>query len=60
MRLGPAYLTYERTGPLATSLVEGVQQLETYFGQYLPQLVVAVATPLLIFAFVAFATLKIR
>jgi ATP-binding cassette, subfamily B, bacterial len=59
VRLGPAYLTHERTGPVATSLVEGVQQLEIYFGQYLPQLVVAVATPLLIFAFVAFVDLPV-
>ncbi|HUF92625.1 MAG TPA: ABC transporter ATP-binding protein [Candidatus Limnocylindria bacterium] len=59
VRLGPAYLTHERTGPVATSLVEGVQQLEVYFGQYLPQLVVAVATPLLIFAFVAFVDLPV-
>jgi ATP-binding cassette subfamily C protein CydCD len=59
VRLGPAYLTHERTGPVATSLVEGVQQLEVYFGQYLPQLIVAVATPLLIFAFVAFIDLPV-
>jgi ATP-binding cassette subfamily C protein CydCD len=59
MRLGPAYLTHERTGPVATSLVEGVQQLEVYFGQFLPQLVVAVATPILIFAFVAFIDLPV-
>ena len=59
VRLGPAYLTHERTGPVATSLVEGVQQLEVYFGQYLPQLVVAVATPILIFAFVAFVDLPV-
>jgi ATP-binding cassette subfamily C protein CydCD len=58
-RLGPAYLTHERTGPVATSLVEGVQQLEVYFGQYLPQLVVAAATPVLIFAFVAFVDLPV-
>ena len=40
-------------------MVEGVQQLEIYFGQYLPQLVVAAATPLLIFAFVAFIDLPV-
>src|SRR5436309_4782254 len=57
--LGPAYLTHERTGPVATSMVEGVQQLEVYFGQFLPQLVVAVATPILIFAFVAFVDLPV-
>ncbi len=58
-RLGPAYLTHERTGPVATSMVEGVQQLEVYFGQFLPQLVVAAATPLLILAFVAFVDLPV-
>ncbi|HET9490655.1 MAG TPA: ABC transporter ATP-binding protein [Methylomirabilota bacterium] len=58
-RLGPAYLTHERTGPVATAMVEGVQQLEIYFGQFLPQLIVAVATPLLIFAFVAFIDLPV-
>ena len=57
--LGPAYLTHARTGPVATSMVEGVQQLEVYFGQFLPQLVVAVATPVLIFAFVAFVDLPV-
>src|SRR5438128_9955629 len=57
--LGPAYLTHARTGPVATSMVEGVQQLEVYFGQFLPQLVVAVATPILIFAFVAFVDLPV-
>ncbi|HEY3067151.1 MAG TPA: ABC transporter ATP-binding protein [Methylomirabilota bacterium] len=59
VRLGPAYLTHERTGPVVTSLVDGVQQLEIYFGQYLPQLVVAAATPLLIFGFVAFLDLPV-
>src|SRR5262249_39248058 len=41
------------------SLVEGVQQLETYFGQYLPQLFVSALTPLLIFVFVAFVDLPV-
>ncbi|MCI0545708.1 MAG: ABC transporter ATP-binding protein/permease [Candidatus Rokubacteria bacterium] len=52
--LGPAYLTRARTGDVTLSMVEGVQQLEVYFGQYLPQLAVAALTPLLIFGFVAF------
>jgi ABC-type multidrug transport system fused ATPase/permease subunit len=52
--LGPAHFTRSRTGDVIVSMVEGVQQLETYFGQYLPQLAVAVLTPLLIFTFVAF------
>ena len=33
--------------------VEGVEQLEIYFGQYLPQLFVAALTPLAVFALLA-------
>src|SRR5438046_9814995 len=51
--LGPAHFTRSRTGDVLVSMVEGVQQLEVYFGQYLPQLAVAALTPVLIFAFVA-------
>ncbi|MFT5393643.1 MAG: ABC-type transport system involved in cytochrome bd biosynthesis fused ATPase/permease subunit, partial [Gammaproteobacteria bacterium] len=47
--LGPAYFGLERTGDVLTSLVDGVEQLETYFGQYLPQVVVAGVTPILVF-----------
>ena len=36
------------------SVVDGVEQLETYFGQFLPQVVIALMTPIVIFAFVAF------
>src|SRR5262245_61231417 len=57
--LGPAHFTRARTGDVLVSIVEGVQQLETYFGQYLPQLAVAAVTPILIFAFVAFLDLPI-
>jgi ATP-binding cassette, subfamily B, bacterial len=57
--LGPAHFTRSRTGDVILSMVEGVQQLEVYFGQYLPQLAVAVLTPVLIFAFVAFVDLPV-
>ena len=57
--LGPAHFTRSRTGEVILSMVEGVQQLEVYFGQYLPQLAVAALTPLLIFAFVAFVDLPV-
>jgi ATP-binding cassette subfamily C protein CydCD len=59
IRLGPAHFVRARTGDVTLSLVEGVQQLEVYFGQYLPQLGVAALTPLLIFAFVAFVDLPV-
>ena len=51
--LGPAHFTQTRTGDVILSVVEGVQQLEVYFGQYLPQLFVSALTPFLIFAIVA-------
>ena len=35
------------------SLVEGVESLETFFGQYLPQMLVAAVAPVLIFGFMA-------
>jgi ATP-binding cassette subfamily C protein CydCD len=57
--LGPAHVAGSRTGDVIVSMVEGVTQLETYFGQYLPQLAVAVLTPVLIFAFVAVLDLPI-
>src|SRR3989454_98182 len=57
--LGPAHFARARTGDVMLALVEGVQQLEVYFGQYLPQLFVAALTPLLIFAFVAFVDLPV-
>ena len=49
--LGPAHFTRARTGDVTLSLVEGVEQLEIFFGQYLPTLAVAALTPLLVFAF---------
>src|SRR5262245_4310461 len=57
--LGPGYFTGARTGEVILSMVEGVQQLEVYFGQYLPQLVVAALTPIMIFAFMAFLDLPV-
>ncbi|HEX9820967.1 MAG TPA: ABC transporter ATP-binding protein [Methylomirabilota bacterium] len=57
--LGPAHFSGARTADVMLSLVEGVQQLEVYFGQYLPQLFVAALTPVLIFGFVAFLDLPV-
>jgi len=54
VELGPAHFGLERTGDVIVSLVDGVEYLETYFGRYLPQVVVSALTPLMIFAFAAF------
>jgi ABC-type multidrug transport system fused ATPase/permease subunit len=59
VELGPAHFGLQRTGDVILSLVDGVEQLETYFGQYLPQLFVAVLTPIGIFCFVAFLDLPV-
>ncbi|MGE3538553.1 MAG: ABC transporter ATP-binding protein [Candidatus Tectimicrobiota bacterium] len=52
-QLGPSYVGQQRSGDVTISLVDGVEQLEVYFGQYLPQLLVSLLTPLFIFAGVA-------
>src|SRR6185437_5296000 len=48
--LGPAWFAGERTGGVMLSVVDGVEQLQTFFGQYLPQLCVSALTPLAILA----------
>ena len=57
--LGPAWFGLERTGKVLVSIVEGVEQLETWFGQFLPQLCVAALTPIIVFAFLAFLDLPV-
>jgi ATP-binding cassette, subfamily B, bacterial len=50
--LGPGWFAGERTGGVMLSIVDGVEQLQSFFGQYVPQVVIAVLTPLAIFAFI--------
>jgi ATP-binding cassette subfamily C protein CydCD len=57
--LGPAWFAGERTGGVMLSIVDGVEQLQTFFGQYVPQVTVAVLTPLTIFVFIAFWDLPV-
>lgn len=57
--LGPAYVGRERSGGITLTLVDGVEQLETYFGQYMPQGLVSLLTPIGIFAFAAFLDLPV-
>ena len=51
--LGPAWFGAERTGGVMLSVVDGVEQLQTFFGQYLPQVAIAICAPLAIFAVIA-------
>jgi ATP-binding cassette subfamily C protein CydD len=50
--LGPAYTSAERSGELTNTVSEGVEKLEAYFSQYLPQLAMAALVPLTILVFV--------
>jgi ATP-binding cassette subfamily B protein len=52
--LGPAWFGAERTGGVMLSIIDGVEQLQTFFGQYLPQVAIAACAPVAIFAFIAF------
>ncbi len=52
LALGPAYTRGEQSGELASAIVEGVETLDAYFSQYLPQLATAALVPLTILAVV--------
>ncbi|HEY3344302.1 MAG TPA: thiol reductant ABC exporter subunit CydD [Anaerolineaceae bacterium] len=46
MQLGPAFASQERSGELANTASEGIEALDAYFSQYLPQLALAALIPL--------------
>lgn len=49
LRLGTAYREHASTAELVQESVEGVEQLESYFGQYVPQFFYAFMAPLALF-----------
>ena len=51
LTLGPGYLQKRRTGDVLINTVDAVEQLETFYGQYLPQLIVSSVAPIFIFIF---------
>ncbi len=54
LRLGASYNEQVKTSEVVQVAVEGVDQLETYFGAYLPQLFYAMLAPLTLFAVLCF------
>lgn len=46
LQLGPAYTRGQRTGELTTAAVEGIEALDAYYSQYLPQLVITTLIPI--------------
>ena len=55
--LGLAYQQKARTSEVVQLAVEGVDQLEVYFGSYLPQLCYSILAPLTLFAVLSFVSL---
>ena len=51
LHLGPGYFDRNRTGDVVLTLAEGIERLETFFGQYLSQLIVSAVAPLVIFIY---------
>lgn len=54
LRLGASYNEKVKTSEIVQVAVEGVDQLETYFGAYLPQFFYAMLAPLTLFVLLAF------
>ena len=55
LRLGPAWLTGQQPGEIATLATKGLDALDPYFARYVPQLVLGVLVPLAVLARVAAA-----
>lgn len=58
LRLGSAYREKVSTSEVVQIAVEGADQLETYFGAYLPQFFYAMLAPLTLFAVLSFISFK--
>ena len=54
LRLGTSYKEQANTSEVVQVAVEGVDQLETYFGAYLPQFFYAMLAPVTLFAVLSF------
>lgn len=57
-RMGASYLEKVSTAEVVQVFVEGIDQLELYFGKYLPQLFFSLLAPLTLFAVLSFVSFK--
>ncbi|MCM1046531.1 MAG: ABC transporter ATP-binding protein/permease [Candidatus Gastranaerophilales bacterium] len=57
LRLGASYNGQVKTSEVVQVAVEGVDQLETYFGAYLPQFFYAMLAPLTLFVYLCFVNI---
>lgn len=58
LRLGSGYREKVSTSEVVQVSVEGIDQLETYFGQYLPQFFYAMLAPVTLFVMLSFVSFK--
>lgn len=58
LRLGRGYREKVSTSEVVQVSVEGIDQLETYFGQYLPQFFYAMIAPVTLFVMLSFVSFK--
>lgn len=58
LRLGASYREYVSTSEVVQMSTEGVEQLEIYFGKYLPQLFYSILAPVTLFLILSFISLK--
>ena len=59
LAMGPGQFDQSRTGDVLTILGEGVERLQVFFGQFLPQMIVAGLAPIIIFFLMASIDLSI-
>lgn len=58
LRLGPSYTSRVSSAEVVQVCVEGVDQLETYFGQYLPQFFYSMIAPFILFGVFCFINVR--
>ena len=59
LSLGAGYREKTSTSEVIQLTVEGIEQLEIYYGKYLPQLFYSVIAPVTLFAFLSFISFKV-
>ena len=58
LQLGPSYTSKVSSAEVVQVCVEGVDQLETYFGQYLPQFFYSMIAPFILFGVFCFINVR--
>ena len=52
VELGPSFTRSERTGELVSTLTEGIEKLDPYIREYIPQVILTAVIPLMVLIFV--------